>query len=410
MTFADRFSSRMSDGYDQLATSSASMAAKDLALNRKVGNVTAAFINAVEESPVVGLIDMLVMVTLVRQSSEDPWFAEMYGEDSARIVALLKVQEEDIWRIGSRYLTQGQLAELREAIDRWRRDHPDQRYVAMVRLSDFADAKSTSAASTKAPGSVFGLLFLDPLSGLDPAIAEMERSRETAERMFFYLQRMPTLLSWQSESVSRRILGAPELRQFIDNTSSFSVSTSRFADSTKSVADCVGRFPQYLTEERQKTVEQLAQAVAIEREAAIRQLNDAVAAQRDAAVQQIAEAVAVERKQIMHSATTRVASEREATIKQMDVSVQMQREGLVHDIESATARSINRVFVLACVVVALGVGSTVSAVLILRFHARNSRLRLKTWKAAERTSVRARRSDGDQHGCTDTNSPMSSGR
>ncbi len=291
MNFADRFSVRMADSWDQLADSATTSAAKDMALRRKIDVSTASFVNAVNINPVLGLTDMLVMVRLIRLSCEEAWFTNMFGENAQRLVAVLRVEEEDIWRMGARYLTPDQLEELRNATDHWWHDHPDQRYVAMVRLSDFPEAGSAQSANAQGPRSVFALLFVDPLAGIDPAVREVERSREAAERMFFYVQRMPLLVSWETEALSRRILDAPQVQQFVDSSTKFSTSTTRFADSSQSFADSVKKFPTILGDQRQQTIEQLAKTVATERDAAIRQSVGAISAEREATVHQLADTV-----------------------------------------------------------------------------------------------------------------------
>jgi hypothetical protein len=373
MNFSGRFASAMADAYDQLAASAKTQKARDTALDRKRGNVTAALVNATDENPLVGLMDMLVMVTIVRQSSEDPWFTELFGDDGAKLIAVLKDEETDIWQIGSRYLTPAQLTEIHDVINHWRRDHPNQRYVAMVRLTDFPEAKPGSGPGFNRPGSVFGLLFLDPLAGLDPAVRQVELTREAAERMFFYIQWMPILVSWEAESAYRRMTQEPQMQKFLDDTSRFTDNTSKFTDNTlkfanatKEVAEAVKGFPPYLTEERQKAVDQVAQKFAEQRDGTVKQVAQAVQTERDAAIRQVAETVAVEREQIIHAATTRVASERQSTIDQLNATIQTQRQALVQDMESATARSINRIFLLATVLVVVSVVVTVLAVLILR--------------------------------------------
>jgi hypothetical protein len=47
----------------------------------KIASASAAYSNACDASPVVGLIDMMVMTRLLRQSFEDPWFGEVFGDD-----------------------------------------------------------------------------------------------------------------------------------------------------------------------------------------------------------------------------------------------------------------------------------------------------------------------------------------
>ena len=102
MNFADRFAGNMAAAYDELAANSPTAEATDAALQRKIGNVSAAYVNATASNPIVGLIDMIVTVTLLRQASEEPWFTELHGADAAKVAVVLKAQEADVWDIGSR--------------------------------------------------------------------------------------------------------------------------------------------------------------------------------------------------------------------------------------------------------------------------------------------------------------------
>jgi len=362
MGFADRFAGTMAATYDELAARSPSPAAANAALDRKIGNVTAAYINATRPSPIVGLIDMIVTVTLLRHASEDPWFTEMYGADAAKVVASLATLEADVWGIGSRYLTDSQLVELREAIDRWRRDHPDERYVSTVRLADFPEARSPPPADAKGATSVFGLLFLDPLAGIDPAVREVTLAREGAERMFFYAQRMPVLLSWQSEAVSRHVLDLRPIQQLVGSAT----RASEFADAATSIADSAKRLPQTIADERVHAVELVAQKVAAEREQAVELVAQRVATERDTTIKQLAQAVAAERTEIARDTSQAVASERDAMVAAFNTSLQAQGKDLVSEMETASSRAVNRIAVLAGMLVALGILLATLAVLIVR--------------------------------------------
>jgi hypothetical protein len=81
----------MADGYDR-----AQRAAKDpqghiMAQRLKILAGTGAMANAVDPNPLVGLMDMALMVTLTRQIAQDPWAGEVFGPESARaILATLK--------------------------------------------------------------------------------------------------------------------------------------------------------------------------------------------------------------------------------------------------------------------------------------------------------------------------------
>jgi hypothetical protein len=194
----------------------------------------------------------------------------------------LKEQDDDIWQLGAHYLSREQMDELRLVIDRWRRDNADQQKVVIVRLPDLPNPGRSRARGAKGPTSVFSLLFVDPVAGLEPAAREVERSREAAERMFFYLQREPTLLAWEAEFASQRVLGTPEMKRFADAASTIATSTSGLVDSAKSVSDSVERLPALVTEERQRTIEQLATEFEQQRSATVQHVAQAFAAERAA--------------------------------------------------------------------------------------------------------------------------------
>jgi hypothetical protein len=363
MNFADRFAGNMADSYDQLAANSTTPEAKNAALERKIGNVSAAYINASAPNPTVGLIDMIVTVTLLRQASQEQWFIKLYGvTEAGNVAAVLEDQEADIWNVGSRYLTENQLVELRGAIDRWHRDHPEHRFVSTVRLADFPEAKSPPPPNAKGPTSIFSLLFLDPLANLDPAVREVVRTRESAERMFFYAQRTPKLLSWESESLTGRVLELPPVQQFVTSIARF----GEFADSTRSLADTLKSLPQTIATERERAVESIAKNFATERDAALRETGKLLATERDAAIKQLSQAVAVERVEILRATTQAIASEREAVVGAWNQSLQSQRQALVTDVDTLSSRAAIRITVLAGVVVALTILLSVLAVLIVR--------------------------------------------
>jgi hypothetical protein len=366
MSFADRFTSAIADAYDQLEREATTARAKDAALNRKVATVTAAIVNAVDDNPAVGLLDMLVLTSLTRASAEDSRTAELFGENAARIIEVHKRQEDELWQMATQYLTFSQIAELRESIERWRRENPDQHNVAMVRLSDFSRKGSDSTRGQRGPGSIFSLLFLDPFSSIDPAVREVERSREAAERMFYYFQRMPMLMAGQAELASRRSLEAPQFDSFLGDTSRFTDSTLKFAEATGAVADSIKQYPEFLTQERQRAVDQAAQKVAEQRDAAIQQLAASVATERDAAIKQIAAAVATERNAAITQATTRASAESDRLIERFGAMLQSERADLIHDTDAAAKGLIDRIVRGQVIVVLISVVAVVAGAVVYR--------------------------------------------
>src|SRR5208283_2461220 len=101
-------------------------------------------------------------------------------------------------------------------IQDWRRRNPDQRYVATTRLRELAIAVGQMPkAVTTAPNSIFSLLYLDPLAGLDPTAAAIQETRQLAERAMYYSQRMPMLLNWQVQLLSLQLAAQPESKQLL---------------------------------------------------------------------------------------------------------------------------------------------------------------------------------------------------
>jgi len=122
------------------------------------------------------------------------------GADAGPLIDALKQQEADLHSLATRYLTDPQLAELGRVTEGWYRAHPDLRYVSHVHLAGLPVPNAPPARPEEAPGSVFALLF-KPSPKLDPAVHEVELSRATSERMFFYLQRLPMLLAEEGREV-----------------------------------------------------------------------------------------------------------------------------------------------------------------------------------------------------------------
>jgi len=87
----------------------------------------------------------------------------------------------------------------------------------------------TNQAGTAKPSSVFSLLQLDPLSGLDPATREIAQTRLWAERALYVSQKMPMVLRWEAELLSVHAAELPAVRQLVTNTTQFTASAERLA-------------------------------------------------------------------------------------------------------------------------------------------------------------------------------------
>ena len=204
-------------------------------------------------------------------------------------------------------LTEAQLAELRSVIEQWTKENPEQYYVSHVRFTDFAAKKGMTADSpqAKAPGSVFGLLYLDPLAGLDPVARELQQYRALTERILYLTNRLPMVLAWRIELAAYRTVNAPQLTRFNDNTSKFTEVATRFTD-------VVTRFAEN-----------------------VRQMPANLATERTAAIQQL-EAVTTRQVQQIEAASTRQVK---LAVDQAFAGVTAQREAINRDLEAQTSKA-----------------------------------------------------------------------
>ena len=368
LVFADRFIAALAESCDDLERSATTSEARIAAQSRKVGGALATMKNAVQPNPYAGLLDMVVMVTLLRDNASSPGFEKAYGVPAAeRLRAALELQQNDVWNVASRFFTEGQLQELRQSIDEWRKSHPNANYVSFVRLNDFPETKQISGGpdARSRPNSVFGLLFLDPFSGMDPAVKQVELSRQLAERMFYYFQRMPVVISWQANQLYTQMLAAPEVQTTMGQTTRFVGSTTRFAEATDAFAQTCEKFRLDLASYRAQTMRDLEQITDRQRDAAIRQATTQISAERDAALKQVAEL------------TTTLRIEQEKVVDKLQAATDKSIDRLRDGMQSATTASIDHLYGKFWRLIAIAIAGALAAAVAFKLLFRRPRFEVR---------------------------------
>jgi hypothetical protein len=207
--------------------------------------VTGANINA-------NLLDMVILASLNRMNVEDFWIPNYYGESARPYLQASKEVEKQILRIAETALKKEQLSELRAAIKTWHEQHPNVRSPSDIGALGFAAeiAQSNRSSSTAITTSVFNLLAIDPLAGLDPATRELADTRLFAERGLFLARHMPTLIRWETELLIVQAAEVPQLEKLLADVSQFSDSADRFSRTTEDL-------PGLIREERRQIVQAL---------------------------------------------------------------------------------------------------------------------------------------------------------
>lgn len=198
------------------------------------------------------LVDMVVLAGSARSRVEDFWQPKVYGDSAYPLVNVLKERERQIWQVAKDVLAPAQQAELKDAMEQWRMEHKNSTaddldaFASLSLVNEVIKSSNKSRPSdSMLPSSVFALLDMDPLAGLDPATRELTETRLFAERALFIGQRMPQLIEWQMELMATRATSNPEVKKLVSGTTTLATAGDRISKS-------VEQFPQLISSEREK--------------------------------------------------------------------------------------------------------------------------------------------------------------
>ena len=250
MRFADTYAATVAQACDDVMAQATNSETRLAALRWKLGQATAIFTDATGENPVVNALDMVVLTTMARMVIEG-YGVETYGDPILPLLDTQRRLETNAWTWASGTLKPSQQQELRELIQEWRAKNPRQRYVGPIRFSEFVSILGkTPTKASASPTSIFSLLYLDPLAGLDPTAAAIEEVRDIGERAMYYSQRMPMLLSWQVEVLAGQLASQPESKQVLDDA-------RRIAKSAEMFAQTAQQLPRLVNDQRQAAIQQI---------------------------------------------------------------------------------------------------------------------------------------------------------
>lgn len=251
LRYADDFSGRLGvslEDYSQKVTTPESrldVLTWKVALNSSVmAIVTGADQNA-------NIIDLMALSSLMRAFLERnadkavPPDAFSVWLDNSRVL------ETNAWRLSETVLTPEQQQEFRAALNDWLAQNAGTGMGFFRRPQELAASIRVSVGQKpNQQGSLFSIVGLDPISGLDPAVREVTRSRLFAERTLFALQRMPFLLRWQTEMLTEQLVRQQQVTNMIANT-------ERIGTAVEAVSRTAEQLPERISAERKAILEAL---------------------------------------------------------------------------------------------------------------------------------------------------------
>jgi hypothetical protein len=310
MRFADTFAARITQASLDFSERAGTREARIQALTWIIGQSTSAFTSAAGPNARIALLDMVVLVTLGRTTHENYWMPKVWGEADRPMLDAFVSLEEDAWGVARTIFKKEQLDKVRSTLDIWREQNPDMGVTGFVRLPTFQDIiKATVEGKDGGSSGLGDLISIDPLSGLEPAVREIERTRLFGERSMFYLQRAPLLLSFQVELLSLKTMSMPEIQTAIEGGQRVSLAAASIAE----------------------TAAKLPESVRAEREAAVKQISDELTLQRQGIVADIAKAEEPASKMLVEARATmesgaKMSTALEGAIKSLDAFLAGLRE------------------------------------------------------------------------------------
>ncbi|MGR9107932.1 MAG: hypothetical protein ACU843_13465 [Gammaproteobacteria bacterium] len=236
LRFADQFAAAMTAGIDNLRRDGKPISPVE-ALKWKILFASESSSIASGSNPIANLLDMTVFATVTREIVEDHWQPGGFGDSAKPLLESCRVYETEIWKLAATVLNSDQQMELHKAIQVWQQEHPLSDNLLDTRAVGFAGQVSRAQPGGMSKTSVFALLGLDPLSGLDPAAREIAETRLFAERALYIARWMPYLLRWQTELLSLNAMAMPEMQQWVANTTRFAEAAERFAGVAEELPD-----------------------------------------------------------------------------------------------------------------------------------------------------------------------------
>ncbi len=231
--YADTYIALTRQGADALMATDRTPQRRVRAIHAKLDGAQDVIEIVTGPNPTTALLDLAVMVTIQRRVWDEYWVKTVFTDGSGKDYSdAMERLEREVWRIVDETIPASEAASLRTLAQDIRRQYRDEVYVTGIRASKIAlhaDRDAQGRGGGGPPQSLLALFGLDPLADLSPAVAEVTKTRLLAERMFYYSQKVPSLLGWRGELLLSAAMTFPESERTLENADEVVASLKRFA-------------------------------------------------------------------------------------------------------------------------------------------------------------------------------------
>jgi len=266
--FVDRYRERVAQVADEGAGRAATADQRAWFQATKTVYASAAVSVVTGPRPIDALRDLLVMLTLQRMVWEAGAAGMVPPEEAERMAGVLRRLEVELYDLAARAMPSEAIEKLRIVIEMWRRENPDQHYVAYVRFqnlgaSPIADEVSEIIASG-------GLL-----SPVEAVAREAHEARLFAERSMYLASRMPMLVEWHTILAYQHMAASPEVTAFLGNLDGYRAALERLGQE-------ITGLPANVSDERRALLADFQELVGRERSAFLKDAGGLLRREREA--------------------------------------------------------------------------------------------------------------------------------
>jgi hypothetical protein len=272
MSYADRYAAISAQAVDDVNQLEPAPGVRYRVNSDHTYSSAAAFTIAADPNPQVALLDMVVMATLGRMIFEDDWRTRYGAIVDPMVIALGKL-EKDVWEIADGILDGTQQAELRQRIEAFRSDNPELTTFSHLRFADFPSKRATSSLKATSSGGIF--------KSVRKITEQVEQTRMLAERGVYMSTRLPLLGGNFADVWLSQLSMNPAVDEILGNVHTFAEVSDRLA----TVAETL---PALIAEERNETIRQLVLEVTALRADTVDHVFESFAAERNSTIEQFA--------------------------------------------------------------------------------------------------------------------------
>lgn len=238
--FGEWYLARLAVACDQIATHEATPEARHAALQLKATQAAAVYSIGSGPNPIVGVLDMAVLVNLThRKWVQEKLAQQTFGPDAALLEEALNDAMKRGHENALRVISETELKAVEVSVEQWRAENPKIVDIEFIRFEDFVDEMAHSLTPAEKT---------DFLATLHTAAEGLTEARLLGERSMFLMTRMPRLIAWQIDAQLSGVLQQPEARKATTDLSQLTLKVSAMSDELARVNGQLDLFPQKLSD------------------------------------------------------------------------------------------------------------------------------------------------------------------